>query len=325
MKRRDTATALLMLGATPLAAFAQAPKKVWRLGYLVTTGTGPSAQSEAFKEGLRELGYVEDKDYVMEMRLAQGQLDRLPALAAELVRLRVDVIMVGSSAATRAAKAATTTIPIVMLSLGEPVRSGLVESLARPGGNVTGTSNSMVDIAPKHLDLLRDLAPKPRRVAFLMSSGAATHQDILEIVRAHAPRAGVQITPLAVSSEADIEAAFASMVKQKLQAVIVPTSAQMIEHRQLIADLALKSRLPCLGYNAMYAEAGFLLSYGANLLEIFKRGAVYVDKILKGTKPADLPIEMPTLFELVINKKTAQAIGLTIPRALLVRADRVIE
>jgi putative ABC transport system substrate-binding protein len=237
----------------------------------------------------------------------------------------VDVIMVGSTQATRAAKAATTSIPIVMLSIGEPARSGLVESLARPGGNVTGTSNSMVDVAPKHLDLLRDLAPKLRRVAFLMSSGGATHQDILEIVRAHAPRAGVQITPLAVSSEADIEAAFASMVKQKLQAVIVPTSAQMIGQRQLVADLALKSRLPCLGYNATYADAGFLLSYGANLLETFRRSAVYVDKILKGAKPADLPIEMPTLFELVINKKTAQAIGVTIPRALLVRADRVIE
>ena len=170
INRRDTASALLMLGATPRAAFAQAPKKVWRLGYLQTTGTGPGPQNEAFKEGLRALGYVEDRDYVMELRLAQGQLDRLPALAAELVRQRVDVIMVGSSAATRAAKQATTSIPIVMLSLSEPARSGLVESLARPGGNVTGTSNSMVDIAPKHLDLLRDLAPKLRRVAFLMTS-----------------------------------------------------------------------------------------------------------------------------------------------------------
>ena len=322
MNRRDTASALLMLGATPLALFAQAPKKVWRLGYLQTTGTGPGDQYEAFKQGLRALGYVEDRDYVMELRLAQGQLDRLHGLATELVRLRVDVIMVGSGAATRAAKQATTSIPIVILSIGEPVRGGLVESLARPGGNVTGTSNSMVDVAPKHLDLLRDLAPKLRRVAFLMTP---THQEILEIVRSHAPRAGLQITPLEASSEAGIEAAFATMVKQKLQAVIVPTSAQMIGHRQLVADLALKSRLPCLGYNAMYADAGFLLSYGANLLETFRRSAVYVDKILKGAKPADLPIEMPTLFELVINKKTAQAIGVTIPRALLVRADRVIE
>ena len=175
-----------------------------------------------------------------------------------------------------------TLIPIVMLSMGEPARSGLVESLARPGGNVTGTSNFMVDIAPmfddKPLDLLRDLAPKLRRVALLMTSCSQTHQEVLEIVRSQAPRAGVQITPLDASSEAGIEAAFASMVKQKLQAVIVPTSPQMIVHRQLVADLALKSRRPCLGYNSTYAEAGFLLSYGANLLETFRRSAVYVDK-----------------------------------------------
>ncbi len=271
------------------------------------------------------MGYIEGRDYVLEFGFADGRLDRLPGLAAELVRLRVDLIIATPATPTRAAQKATTTIPIVMVSAGDPVGSGLVKSLARPGGNVTGTSNSLTDIAPTHLDLLRDTVPKLSRLAVLMNPAYQSHRDALKIIHALAPRIGVQILPIEARSADEIEKGFSLMAEQKAEALIVVTDPIFLERRRQIAEMAEKGRLPCVGYASQYADAGFLIGYGPNRFELFQRTAVYVDKILKGAKPADLPVEQPTKFEMVINLRTAKRLGLTIPRSVMIRADRVIE
>ena len=309
------------------SAEAQQPTKVPRIGYL--TGASPSANSariEAFRQGLRELGYVEGKNIVIEWRYAEGKLDRLPALAAELVRLKVDVIVTGGPTATRAAKEATVTIPIVMALDGDPVGNGFVASLARPGGNITGLSTLAPELSGKRLELLKEIVPKLSRVAVLGTSTSPGNAQALKEVELAAGAFGVKLQYLDVLGPKDIETAFRAASKGRADAVLVLVRAPSLDsHRTQIAELAVKSRLPAIYYRAEFVEAGGLMTYGVSITDLDRRAATYVDKILKGAKPADLPVEQPTKFEFIINLKAAKQIGLTIPPNVLVRADRVIK
>jgi putative ABC transport system substrate-binding protein len=326
MNRRDTLLALLALGAEARsrAALAQQPGKIWRVGFLSPTSASLSSQStDAFLRRMRELGYIESRNLVMEWRFADGKLERLPGLAAELVQLKVDIIVTAGSPAISAAQKATSTIPIVMASAGDPVGSGFVKSLARPGGNITGLSNMSGDIAAKFIDLLRSVVPKLSRVAMLTPS--TTYGELSKSVQAAAQKAGVKTLVVEASTPQEIENAFSMMVREKADAVFVgspPVFAQ--QHRQ-IAELALKYRMPSLFQDRVTVEAGGLMSYGQSLTDSYQRSATYVDKILKGAKPGDLPVEQSMTFELVVNLKTAKALGLTIPQTILLRADEVIE
>ena len=307
---------------------AQQPKKVPRIGYL--TGSSPSARSariEAFGQGLRELGYVEGKNIVIEYRYAEEKLDRLPVLAAELLRLNVEVIVTGGPLVTRAAKEATTTIPIVMTQDADPVGSGFVASLARPGGNITGLSTLSPEINGKRLELLKEIVPKLSRVAVLgTSTRPGTAQELKEVELA-AGAFGVKLQYLDVLDPKDIETAFRAASKGRAEAVLMLVSGGIVDaHRTTIVELAVKTRLPVIygtGGRA-FVEAGGLMTYGVNINDLDRRAATYVDKILKGTKPADLPVEQPIKFEFIINLKAAKQIGLTIPPNVLARADRVI-
>jgi ABC-type uncharacterized transport system substrate-binding protein len=306
-------------------AEAQQPTKIPWIGYL--SGASPStnpAGREAFRQGLRELGYVEGKNIVIEYRYAEGKLDRLPALAAELVRLKVDVIVTAGPRSTRAAKEATSTIPIVMTQDDDPVGNGLVASLARPGGNITGLATLAPEIGGKRLELLKEIVPKLSRVAVLGTStipGSA--QQLKEVERA-AGALGVKLQYLDVLDPKDIEIAFREAAKGRAGAVLTLTSSILLSQRVQLADLAAKNRLPAIYPRPEYVEDGGLMSYGVSIVDLYRRAATYVDKILKGTKPADLPIEQPTKFELVINLKAAKQIGVTIPPNVLARADKVI-
>jgi putative ABC transport system substrate-binding protein len=306
---------------------AQSPEKVPRVGFL-----GPRTRSndagflDAFLRGLRDLGWVEGKTIVIEYRWAEGKSDRLPDLAAELVRLKVDVILAGNSAVAVAVKNATETIPIVMATVGDPVGLGLVTSLARPGGNVTGLSFSVgTDIVGKWLELLKETVPKVRKVAVLSNPANPAHALAIENVIGAARAVGVQLQLLEARGPNQFDNAFASMARERAEALLVVLDPFFSFHRSRLLALAAKSRIPAMYGSREYPEAGGLMSYGANFRHNFHRSATYVDKILKGAKPADLPVEQPTKFELVINLKTAKALGLTIPQSLLQRADRVIE
>jgi putative ABC transport system substrate-binding protein len=306
-------------------ADAQQPTKVSRIGYL--TGTTPDGQLdriEAFRQGLRELGYVEGKNIVIEWRSAEGKLDRLPARAAELVRLKVDIIVTAGPLATRAAKEATNTIPIVISQDPDPVGNGFVASLARPGGNITGLSSLTADLSGKRLELLKEIIPKLSRVAVFGTSTGSTVQQRREIELA-AGAFKVQLQYRDVLDPKDIETAFREASKARPDAVLVVPSSVLISHRKQVVELAVKSRLPAIYSTSQYVVAGGLMSYGVNTADVDRRAATYVDKILKGTKPADLPVEQPTKFEFIINLNAAKQIGLTIPPNVLVRADRVIK
>ena len=330
MKRAAVPLILVVMMLLVVAAIAEAqqPKKGPRIGYL--TGSSPSADStriEAFGQGLRELGYVEGKNIVIEYRYAEGKLDRMTELAADLVRLNVEVIVTGGPLVTRAAKEATTTIPIVMTQDADPVGSGFVASLARPGGNITGLSTLSPEINGKRLELLKEIVPKLSRVAFLgTSTRPGTAQELKEVELA-AGAFGVKLQYLDVLDSKDIETAFRAASKGRVDAVLMLVSGGVVNpHRTTIVELAVKTRLPVIygtGGGA-FVEAGGLVSYGVNLNDLDRRAATYVDKILKGAKPADLPVEQPTKFELIINLKAAKQIGLTIPPNVLVRADKVI-
>ena len=315
---------LLLITVPP--AQAQQPTKIPRIGYL--SGTSPStnpAGREAFRQGLRELGYVEGKNIVIESRYAEGKFDRQPALAAELVRLKVDVIVTAGPRSTRAVKEATSTIPIVMTQDDDPVGNGLVASLARPGGNITGLATLAPEIGGKRLELLKEIVPKLSRVAVLGTStipGSA--QQLKETERA-AGALGVKLQYLDVLDPKDIETAFRETAKGRADAVLTLTSSILLSQRAQLADLAVKNRLPAIYARPEYVEAGGLMTYGVNLNDLNRRAATYVDKILKGRKPADLPVEQPIKFELIINLNAAKQIGLTIPPNVLVRADRVIK
>jgi putative tryptophan/tyrosine transport system substrate-binding protein len=305
---------------------AQQPKKVPRIGFIATASPSTiSARIEAFRQGLRELGYVEGKSIVIEWRSAEGKFDRLSALAAELVRLKVDVIVTAAPLPTRAAKEATATIPIIMAFDDDPVGNGFVASLARPGGNITGLSSQSAEISGKRLELLKEVVPRLSRVAVFGDSTTPGNAQALREVELAAMAFGVQLQYLDVQNPKDIENAFRAASNGRAGAVLVLQSAVLISQRTQIVELAAKSRLPATYIRPEYVEDGGLMTYGVNITDLFRRAATYVDKILKGAKPADLPVEQPTKFELVVNLQAAKEIGLTISPNILARADRVIK
>jgi ABC-type uncharacterized transport system substrate-binding protein len=307
------------------AVWAQ-PTKIPRIGWL--GGISPSenqARIEAFRQGLRELGYVEGKNIVIEWRHHEGKLDRLPALAAELVRLKVDIIITVGAPAARAAKDATVTIPIVMMQVGDAVGSGFVASLAQPGGNITGFSTLAPELSGKRLEILREVVPKLSRVAVFGTSTSPDNAQILKEVELAAKELKVKLQYLDVLYPKDIETAFRAAGKGRAEGVLWLVAGAVASGRQTeIADLAVKSRLPVIYRSRAIVESGGLMSYGVNLLDLARRAATYVDKILKGRKPADLPVEQPMKFEFIVNLNAAKQIGLTIPPNVLVRANKVI-
>jgi putative ABC transport system substrate-binding protein len=329
MITRGVFAVVLALGllAAPWAADAQEPGKVPRIGVLGPTTRSDSAPwFAAFRRGLRELGWVEGQNISLEYRWAEGRTERLLDLAAELVRLRVDVMLVGATAPAVAARNATRTIPIVMATSGDPVGMGLVASLARPGGNVTGlTVNVGVETFGKNLELLREAVPKVRRVAVLSNPASPYHVLGVKHVKAAAQPVDVQLHFLEARGPDDLDRAFAAMARARAEALFVLPDPTFLLHRARLHDLAAKSRLPAMYALRQHTETGGLMSYGVDLRDNYRRAATYVDKILKGAKPADLPIEQPTKFELVINLKTAKALGLTIPASMLARADEAIQ
>ena len=315
--------------AAPLGTAAAQPReKVPRVGYL-TAGShsdqGRERRFEAFRQGLRELGYVEGRNIAIESRWAEGKYDRYPALAADLVRWKADVIVAVGGAAAKATQQATRTIPIVMSLVNDPVGSGLVPRLARPGGNVTGISLMVPDLVGKQLEVLKETVPNVSRVALLWNPANPASAANLREAEAAARVLGVRLQTLEAQNPQEIDSAFAAMTRERAGALVVLTDSILTNQRSQIAELAAERRLPAIYGNSEHAEAGGLMAYSANFLDLERRAATYVDKILKGAKPGDLPVEQPANLELVINLKTAKALGLTIPPSLLQRADQVIE
>jgi len=326
MERR-TFVAMFTAGiaAAPLAAEAQQAGRVYRIGFLSPLSRSETDRQNAFRQGMREIGYVEGKDFVIEGRFAEGQYQRISGLATELVRMKVDVIVAWGTPASIAAAQATSTLPIVILSVTDPVGSGLATSLARPGRNITGVSNLSRDLSGKLLELLIQVVPGISRIAALrnpLNSSSALHLNETE---AAARELGVELQLVEARTPEDLEGAFAAIRRGRARGVVVLTDAMFIGQRRRIADLAMKSRLPTVFARRENAEGGGLMSYGPSLSDQFRRAATYVDKILKGASPTDLPVEQPTKFELVGNLKTAKALGLTIPPSVLGRADDVIQ
>jgi putative ABC transport system substrate-binding protein len=326
MNRRDTVFALLALSTAPLGALAQQqPSKIARIGFLISeTLSGQASRVEALRSGLRERGYVEGKNIAIEFRPADGNYDRLPALAAELARLKVDVIVAFGGKAVLAARAATTTIPIVVPSSGDPVAMGLVSGLARPGGNITGIAMFGQELSAKRIELFKEAVPRITRVAVLLNAANPSKRLFLEARDTVAKALKLELHPFEVRSPKEFGGAFAAMAEKRVDAVVVGADTLFRAHASEIAVLAAKQLLPSAGAKE-YAEAGGLIGYGVNDAELYRRGAYFVDRILKGAKPADLPVEQPTKLELVVNLKTARALGITIPQSILFRADRVIE
>jgi putative ABC transport system substrate-binding protein len=316
-----------MLVALALPTQAQQPKKVARIGFLTAVSqTGISHLAEAFLQGLRDLGYVEGQNISIEYRWADGNFERLPALAAELVRLKVDVIVATVTQASLAAKDATATIPIVMVAVGSPVEARLVASLARPGANITGTSTMADEVVGKQLGLLKETLPKISRIATLWNPANPVFQaSQVRQAESAAKALPVTLQKLEARDAAEIVHAFTAISKEDTKALIVLSDPVFTTHRNRIADLALKHRLPAITGPKEVADAGLLMSYGASFTESYRRAAIYVDKILKGAKPADMPVERPTKFDFVINLKTARQFGLTVPQSMLYRADFVIK
>ena len=327
----DRRQLLVVLGAgalaAPLACFAQQQGKVWRVGFLIARRLAPGDTNyyRAFPQGMRELGYDEGRNLVIEWRFADGKFERLADLAAELVQLKVDVIVTAGTAATSAAQKATTTVPIVMGTTNDAVISGFVKSLAQPGGNITGISNLTVDLSAKDLEILLSVVPKLSRVAVLVNPGNSAHAPIVKTVQTAALKTDVKILPFEARTPPEIENGFSMVTQQNAEAVVVALDAFLVQQGRQIAELATKYRMPSMFPVREHVEVGGLISYGPNLSDNYRRAATYVDKILKGAKAADLPIEQPTKFELVINMRTAKALGLTIPQSLLLRADEVIQ
>lgn len=315
---------LLALGilAVPLAAEAQQPTKVRRIGVLWPVAD--DANLEVFRKALRELGHVEGQDILLEYRYARGKDELLPDLAAELVRLKVDLILTWGVTAARVAKKATTTIPIVNGSMSDPVGAGLVPSLARPGGNLTGLTSQTPVLSGKRVELIKEMVPRLSRVAVLSTPNPTARLGLRETEVA-ARSMGLTLQALEVRGPNDFDAAFSAMARERAEALIVLADLMFVHHLKRLADLAAKHRLPTTHFSQEFVEAGGLMSYSPSFSDMFGRAAIYVDKILKGAKPADLPIEQATKFELVINLKTARALGLTVPQSALVLADRVIE
>jgi putative tryptophan/tyrosine transport system substrate-binding protein len=325
MQRRDFIKAIAGLAGTwPLAASAQQSEKIPRIGYLSPSVIQP--RDEAFRQRLQELGYIEGKTIIVERRSAEGKFERLTTLAEELVRLEVDVIVTAVTQASLAAKHATRTIPIVFAAVSDPLGTGLVASLARPGANITGTAAMSSDVVGKSLELLREAVPALSRVVVIWNPDNAVFQaQMLRDTQLAAGRLGIELRVVAVRGPDDFEPAFSGIASTQAGALMVLSDPAYSPHAARMADLVNKSRLPAMYSIREYAVAGGLMAYGTNFTVLFRRAADYVDKILKGTKPEDLPVEQPTKFEFVINLKAAKAIGLTIPPTLLARADEVIE
>jgi putative ABC transport system substrate-binding protein len=314
-----------LLLALCFSAEAQQPAgRVPTIGYLTTAAeTTPNPYVEAFRQGLRDLGYVEGKNIHIEYRYAGGKSERLPELAQELVRLKVDVLVTGAAAVVRATKSATSTLPIVVTNIGD--LSGLVASLARPGGNVTGLTHISAELVGKRLELLKEVVPKVSRVAFLKSDDALAAKSMFDDAQEAAKALAVQFQLLEMKvKNPDIEGTFRVIVRERIGALITESSGPVSFHRKRVLELIEQNRIPAMHSEHEWVNAGGLMSYGANRVDLYRRAAVYVDKILKGRKPADLPVEQPTKFEFIINLKAAKQIGLTIPPNVLARADRVI-
>ena len=328
ISRSLAAVGLLFVLASPDSAAAQRPEKTSRVGYL-TAGSqsdqGRQRRLEVFRHALRDLGYVEGQNITFQFQWAEGQYDRLPTLAADLVRSKVDVIVAVGGAATKAAQQTTRTIPIIMVAVNDPVGSGLVPSLAHPRGNVTGTSLMAPDLVGKQFEALKELIPKVSRVALLKNPGNPATSPQSREAEAAAHALGIRLQILEARGPEDIDRAFAAMTREGASALVVLTDAIFTNQRGQIAKLAIDRRLPAVYGHLEHAEAGGLLAFSANLFDLERRAAVYVDKILKGAKPGDLPVEQPTKLELVVNLRAAKAIGLAIPPSLLQRADRVID
>ena len=326
--RRKLVIALGAGALAPLASLAQAPGKVWRVGFLAQRHLNlvdADSNYGPFTQGMRALGYVVGKNLLIEWRSAEGDASRLPELAAELVRLNVDVLATASTPSALAAQKATSTIPIVMINVADPVGSGLVKSLAQPGGNITGYSSLGVELSPKLLQLLHEMAPRVTRVAVLVNpSDPVTSLHLKDLQRA-AQTVGVTIQPLEARTPQEIANAFAVMGRNKAGALLVLRNPLFQQQKSQIVELAAKHRLPSIGGYSEYVEAGGLMSYGPSISENYRRAAIYVDKIFKGAKPGELPVEQPTTFELVINMKTANALGLKVPQAILIQVTKVIE
>lgn len=327
-------TAAVILGAglvlAPVAAEPQ-QTKVARIGLLVMSSIdAPQGRIvvNAFRQGLRERGYVEGQNIVIEYREAGGKIERLPTLAAELARLKLDVIIVTNTPMTRAAQRATSTIPIVATAMGDPVGDGFVASLGRPGGNITGLTFLGPELVPKRLELLKETLPKVSRVAALWHPGAfseSTTKDMVQRTEGAAKILGIKLHLVAARNPDELDQAFATMAKERVGAVIVFPSPMFFNERQRIVDLAAKHRLPAMTNAREFVELGSLISYGASITDLNRRGAIYVDRILNGARPSDLPIEQPSKFELLVNLKTAKTLGLTIPKTVILQADEVIE
>jgi putative ABC transport system substrate-binding protein len=315
-----------LLFALSMSAEAQQPAKIPRIGFLIASSLSVNAaRFEAFRQGLRELGYVEGKNIVIEWRAAEGKLDHLAGFAAELVHLKVDVIVTAGPADTRAAKAATSTIPIVMTFDNDPIGNGFVASLARPGGNITGLSTLASELSGKQMELLKEIVPKLSRVAVLGSSTNPGNALALKEIELATAALKVKLQYLDVLDSKDIEPAFRAASKEGVEAILVLGSPVLNIERKRVVELAAKNRLPAIYYTGEFVEAGGLMTYGVSRNDLTRRAATYVDKILKGAKPAELPVEQPIKFEFIINLKAAKQIGLTIPPNVLARADRVLK
>ena len=311
--------------AAPLAAFAQQAGKIARIGFLgATSASGYAKQLDGFRLGLRDFGYMEGKNIVLEYRWAEGNYAQLAELAAELVRSKVDVIVTHGTPGTRAAKGATTTIPIVMAISGDAVATGLVVSLPRPGGNITGSTFFDPELSAKQIELLKEILPRITRVAVLVNPDNPVIGPVFKAMEITAKSLKLGLQQFAVRGPNEFENAFSAMVKKRVEAVAIQEDGMLNANVRTAGDLTMKERLPSIG-NIEVPQAGGLLGYGVNFPEIFRRAAYFVDKILKGAKPADLPVEQPTVFELVINMKTAKALGIQIPQSVLLRATEVIQ
>jgi len=324
---RAVAATLFVLAAA-LAADAQPSRGVHRIGYLANSVTASQSRVEAFRQGLRELGWVEGRNIVVETRVADGKIERLPGLATELVRLKVDLIVAVATPAARAAQRATTTIPIVAIAMGDPVRDGLVASLARPGANLTGSTFLGPELVPKRLELLKEALPRVSHVAVLWHRGAFSERTIRDMSKETEDAArtlGVRLQFVEVRNPDELERAFSTIARGHPDALVTFPSTMLFSERKRIVALAAQHRLPSMFNSTEFVEHGGLMAYGVSLADLNRRAATYVDRILKGAKPSDLPVEQPTKFELAINLKTAKTLRLTIPPSLLQRADQVIE
>jgi putative ABC transport system substrate-binding protein len=325
MNRRDSVLALIALTAVGGPSFVQSTSKTFRIGILSPVSAAAGRQFEgALVQGLGDVGYIEGKNVVIERRYADGQMDRVPALAKELIDLKVDVLLTAATAAILAAKKISSSTPMVFVAIPDPVGDGLVASLGRPGGNVTGLTMISGEISAKRFELLSELIPKGSRVALLYGGSAGSTFQIEEAKRA-AKLLGRTLLLHEVTRPEDLQRAFADMLALKTTALMVTENPMLFGVRSQVAELAVKHNLPTVFGAGAYVDAGGLMSYGASYADLLRRAALYVDKILKGANPADLPVEQPTKFELVINLKTAKALGITIPRSILLRADRVVE